>query len=39
LKKKIEVKFPTTVDGRVIVKVYDEEYAVWLSTQNMAIQK
>jgi predicted HAD superfamily Cof-like phosphohydrolase len=28
LKKKIEVKFPTTVDGRVIVKVYDEEYAV-----------
>jgi predicted HAD superfamily Cof-like phosphohydrolase len=28
LKKKIEVKFPVTVDGRVIVKVYDEEYAV-----------
>ena len=28
LTKKIEVKFPTTVDGRVIVKVYDEEYAV-----------
>lgn len=28
LKKKIEVKFPTTVDGRIIVKVYEEEYAV-----------
>jgi hypothetical protein len=28
LKKKIEVKFPTRVDGNIIVKVYDEEYVV-----------
>lgn len=28
LKRKIDVKFPTRVDGNIIVKVYDEEYVV-----------
>lgn len=28
LKKKIEVKFPTTANGNIIVKIYDENYLV-----------